>query len=203
MVEITQNNHLGNYEMPDNCDKQVLVDVGANNGNFTMSQVKNFKLIHFYEPYKPCFDTVTSMVENMENVIGFNEAVYSESNRIVRLIAHKNLDSGSNAIKTELLNDEWEHELHDVNTISLEDVLNRVGGKINYLKIDCETSEYLFLMDKNLENIDYIGIELHWQMGEFNFNRLINHIKKTHDCNSDCNWIQNSNKEVLFKNKKI
>ena len=46
MVEITQNNHLGNYEMPDNCDKQVLVDVGANNGNFTMSQVKNFKLIH-------------------------------------------------------------------------------------------------------------------------------------------------------------
>ena len=48
---------------------------------------------------------------------------------------------------------EWKNNkvINKAKTISLEDVLERCGGKINYMKCDCETSEYNFLMNKNLD----------------------------------------------------
>ena len=34
--------------------------------------------------------------------------------------------------------------------------------KIDYLKIDCEGSELPFLLNKDLSNVDYIGMEIHF-----------------------------------------
>lgn len=42
--------------------------------------------------------------------------------------------------------------------------------------MDCETSEYNFLMDKDLSNIKYLAVEIHWQIGRNNWYKLINHI---------------------------
>lgn len=203
MINISQDSHLGHYQIPSECEKNVLVDIGANTGNFTSSQINNFKLIHFYEPYLPCFETIKSRLNNTNNVLGFNEAVHSESNLNLMMMAHSNLDSGSNGLKTDSLNNDWVHEIGEVKTVSLEDVINRAGGRINYMKIDCENSEYYFLINKNLQNIDFIGIELHWHMGEEKYNSLLDHLKKTHITNDDCNWQFDLNKEVLFKNKNL
>lgn len=199
-INIPEHN-LGSYDIPIDCKKDSCVDIGANIGDFTVSQASAFKLLHFYEPFKPCFTKVKSRTKDFNNVIGFMEAVYSEDKKELPLIAHLNHDAGSTALKTDAINEDWKDELGLVQTISLPTILQRVGGSINYLKVDCETSEYYLLIDQDLTNIDYIGIELHWQMGEEKYNRLINHLQKTHTTLGDASWSFNTNKEVLFKNK--
>ncbi len=44
-----------------------------------------------------------------------------------------------------------------VPTVSLEDILQRAGRHINFMKLDCVTSEYNFLFMKNLDGIDFIA----------------------------------------------
>lgn len=200
---IIANNNLGNYNVPLNCARNTCVDIGANIGDFTVSQVNNFNVIHFYEPFKPCFDIIQARVKNFKNVTGFNEAVYKESNLKLPMISHINKTAGSNALKTDCINEHWTDDLDSVVTISFTDILNRIGGKINYLKIDCETSEYYLLMNTDLSSVDYIGIELHWQMGQEKYNSLINHILKTHTSNDDFGYVYDLNKEVLFTNRSI
>lgn len=201
-INIPQQN-IGNYTIPYDCNKEVCVDVGANVGSFTCAQASTFKILHFYEPYLPCFNIVKEKTVSYNNVVGWNEAVYKEDNLELSIVAHENMDAGSNALLTDSVNDTWQHEIQKTKTVSLPTILDRVGGYINYLKLDCETSEYYFLIDQDLSNIDYIGAELHWQMGLEKYNKLLEHIKVTHIVVGDYNWHWGLNKEVLFKNKMI
>jgi len=202
-ITIPEHN-LGNYQIPEDCKREVCVDIGANVGSFTSTYADQFEKIYFYEPYKPCFQIVSEKTSDKTNVYGFNEAVYKEDGAIVSIVSHDNKHAGSNAIKTDSVNNHWNEELHQIKTVSLPTVLSRAGGHINYLKCDCETSEYYFLYDQDLSNIDYIAIEIHWQMGKDKFDRLIEHISKTHNTNSKyLIWAEESNIEVLFRNKKM
>lgn len=90
-------------------------------------------------------------------------------------------------------------------TIALSDIIKRAGGYIDYMKIDCETSEYNLLIDKDLRNIRYMGIELHWQIGKENFDKLVSHILKyfnnVHNYNLE--YPNGYNIEVFFESKFI
>ena len=71
---------------------------------------------------------------------------------------------------------------------------------IDYLKIDCETSEYPFLYGKNISMFKYIGIEIHAQLGKIKYNNLLDWIKKTHILiHGDDFYNSKYNKELLFK----
>ena len=199
MITIPDNN-LGSYFIPNECNNLTCVDVGANIGDFTLQNKDKFKKIHFYEPYKPCYDIIQSKIINLDHITGFNEAVYKEDNQKLQMVSHFNKEAGSNALQTEILNDHWDSTLGEVTTVSLLTILTRIGGHINYLKCDCETSEYFLLLNQDLSQIDYIGIELHWQMGEERYNELINFILKTHSTDVDISFSYDTNKEALFKN---
>lgn len=196
-VNIPMNN-LGCYKIPSSCKKNVCVDIGANVGSFTMSQHANFQVVHYYEPFKECYSIIQEKVKFLKNVSGWQEAVYKEDNKTVSILKHYYLDAGSNAIKTDSLNNDWQEEIGTATTVSFPTVLKRAGGHIDYLKIDCETSEYYFLIDQDLSSIDYIGMELHWQMGEKRYNELLNHIFKTHITQDNCSWRHQLNREVLL-----
>jgi FkbM family methyltransferase len=198
-IHIPEHN-LGSYDIPSDCSRNYCVDIGANIGDFTVSQAGNFSTVHFYEPFAPCFDRVKSRAKELKNVVGFKQAVYSEDGQKLPLIAHLNHDAGSTALKTDVINEDWVDELDLVETVALPTILQRIGGHINYLKVDCETSEYHLLNKQQLHNIDYIGIELHWQIGEQRYNELLNWIAQTHNCIGDCSWSSGINKAVLFKN---
>lgn len=198
------NYNLGNYQVPETCLKDTCVDIGANIGDFVTSQVSKFKLIHFYEPYSPCFNIVKEKISKYNNVVGWEEAVYKTDNEKVSLVAHCNYDAGSNAIKTDLLNNDWKEEIQNqIITVSLPTILKRIGGHINYLKVDCETSEYYLFMNQDLSNIDYIGIEIHSQMGKQRYDELLTYINKTHITTDDFSWEKEKNKECNFINKRL
>ena len=204
--KIKQNytSHLGNYIVPLNTQDGICVDIGGNTGQFSLKYANFFKVIHIYEPQEKCYEIIKESINSHTNLILFKEAVYNKSGEHKYLISHNNLDSGSVALDTDKIEvKEWTNNIVDkCITISLEDILNRVGGIIDYIKIDCETSEYNLLYNKDLRNIKYMGIELHWQLGETNFNNLVSHILKYFDnpYNYDLSYPK-QNIEVLFVSK--
>jgi len=42
--------------------------------------------------------------------------------------------------------------------------------------MDCETSEYNILINKDLSNIEFLSIEIHWQLGKERWDELLKHI---------------------------
>lgn len=196
--------NLGRYLVPYEVKNGICIDVGCNLGDFTKKYENFFKKIYFIEAQTELFLNLEKRFGQSGNVKGFNKAVWSESNLMVNLVSHPNKDHGSVAVNGGHLNSDWTNQIvNQIDTISLEDFLLFIPEKfIDYLKIDCETSEYPFLFAKDLSMIKYIGIEIHPQMGESKYNGLLEWIKQTHMLiNGDDSFNKKFNKELLFKLK--
>jgi FkbM family methyltransferase len=198
--------NLGGYQVPESVKDGICVDIGSNIGCFFEKFSNIFSKIHFYEPYKDCYAVCLDKSKNHSNIIGFNEAVLDKKRESVEVLHHFNHDAGSNAIKSESINEHWDANdiIGTCPSVDLETVLERVGGKIDYLKCDCETSEYYVFVGKDLTNIGYIALELHWQMGEQKFFETLNHILKTHNLISGNPFYAiECNHELFFQNKNL
>ena len=191
--------HIGNYIVPEDTKNGICVDIGANYGNFIEKYNNHFKEIHYVEALKHVYDSINEKFKNHTNVFGNNRAAWSKSNIKLKMVSHINNDAGSAGIQGEFINDDWTNNiLNEVLSISIEELVDKLG-KIDYLKIDCETSEYPFLFEKDLNNFKYIAIELHHQMGIVRYNNLIDWIKKTHNLiHGDDTYKFDTNKEVLY-----
>ena len=195
--------NLGNYEIPEEYLKGTAIDVGCNNGSFLHKYKNKFTCIHAYEPNKFLFDLLKNNYKQDGNITIFNEAVYSIPNNITRLIKHKYTDdNGSFTTSKDIKINEWDKNeiICEALTVDLKTILERVGNIINVLKIDCENSEYSFLMEKDLSNINLIAIEIHHQLGEDKFVELFNFISKTHHAQSKP-YLSGVNQEFIFINK--
>jgi FkbM family methyltransferase len=197
--------NLGDYVVPDDVYGGVCVDIGSNVGSFVEQVRHKFKLIHYYEPYQPCFYMCSLKLRMYGHIMGYNEAVLDKKNPSVELVAHHNNDSGSIAVITQAINQDWDKKvIGKVESVDLPTVLERAGGAVDYLKCDVETSEYYIFLGKSLTAIKYIAAELHWQMGEIKYNNLMSHITKSHSVIiGDPTYKPGINNELLFKNKAL
>jgi FkbM family methyltransferase len=200
---IINENNLGNYEVPVNING-ICVDIGSNVGNFIKKYHNRFDKIYSYEPNVILYEKLKLI--NLDNLIIYNEAV-SDICGITEIVLHTNNESGSSAIKETIekviqLKDDWSNNtINKVSSVDLETVLKRIGDKnIDYLKMDCENSEYLILNKKDLTKIKYIGIEIHNQMGRDKWEELQNWVSITH--NGFPNY-SGDHKEVLLINKNL
>ena len=194
--------NLGNYHVPDETKNGICVDIGSNLGDFTAKYLNHFDKIIFVEPQISLFENIENRFKNYEHVIGLNRAVWESSNVDLELVWHDNLDFGSVGVKGDFINDHWTNNVvNKIKSISFEDIFKNFDlNIIDYMKLDCETSEYPFLYGKDLTKIKYIGIELHFQLGEQRYNELLSWISKTHNLiNGDESYILGKNKEVLYK----
>jgi FkbM family methyltransferase len=194
--------NLGNYIVPIETKNGICVDIGCNLGDFTSKYKNYFNQIYFVEAQTELFNNLIERFKDDKNIIGKHNAVWSESGLKVDLVSHPNNDHGSVAVNGDFINNDWTEKIvNNVITLSLEDLLNSIPHKmIDYLKIDCETSEYPFLYGKNISMFKYIGIEIHFQLGEIKYNNLLDWIKKTHILiHGDDFYNSKYNKELLFK----
>ncbi len=174
---------LGSYTIPSKVSDGICVDIGANGGEFTSIASTKFTLVHAYEPIPSLANSIVN--RNLSNVKVFNEGVGSHCSS-TQLVMHRSKDSGSSILRSSLVDivkvdNHWvDTDICDVTVVDFETVVQRVGGHIDYLKMDCEVSEYAILMNKDLGHIRYIGIELHGQMGEDNWKRLSDWVGRTH-----------------------
>lgn len=194
--------NLGNYFVPQDIENGICFDIGSNFGDFTNKYLNYFNEIFFIEPQIELFNKVSDRFKNFKHVKGINKAVWSESNISLDMVAHSNTDKGSVGVKSEYVNEDWTNNIvNKIESISLEGIYEINNFKsIDYMKLDCETSEYPFLYNKDLSKIKYIGIELHSQIGSEKYELLTNYIKKTHNLvYGDDSFSMDCNKEVLYK----
>lgn len=178
---------LGHYFVPKDCTNGIAVDIGANVGNFLEKYHQVFSKIDFYEPIKSCYELCLQKTKDIPSIRGFHEGVFSEevSDAGVRM---NNLDPYETGCVVDMPHlDDIDPEMkvfakpfEKVNLVSLETVIARAGGKINYLKVDCEGSEYYVLNKKDLSKIKYIAVEFHGNLGGEKWKELCLWINRTH-----------------------
>jgi len=137
----------------------IVVDIGAHIGTFSIAAAKVAKKVYAFEPSKENF---TMLKENIaanktDNIIAFHVAV-SGTTGSRELFLHPN--------------DPCMHSLYfksetksEVSTISIEDIFKQNNiDHIDYLKLDCEGAEYEILFNcpkEILKKIYHIGAECH------------------------------------------
>lgn len=167
-VEIRINDVKESYYIPEGIVNDVCVDVGGNVGAFSMVHAKDFKKITAFEPATYSYNEYVKNMQknNIENVKVVQLAVADVSNKTLHLKPWRFGNQSGNASTID--SEQWDDIVYEeVLSISLEDIFKRLGvERINYLKVDCEGSEYDFLMNKDLSKIDYISIEIHHQLKE-------------------------------------
>ena len=161
--------------------KPVAVDIGANVGGFCIPNHKMFENIYAFEPYKPNVQVMQIGMEhlNIDNVKVFHQAVHSKSGERLSLKSPNLKYSGDiTCIEREGLEDLGE----TCTTISLQHLMDGLNiDKIDYLKMDCEGSEYDILENfKNMKKIDILCIEIHNIYGFERKASLMKKIEKTH-----------------------
>jgi|6_EtaG_2_1085325.scaffolds.fasta_scaffold07664_3 FkbM family methyltransferase len=153
----------------------VAVDIGANVGGFCANAHNWFDTIYAFEPLRENYLVLEQVLKqlNISNVEIYNNAIYSESNKELILKNNKSNISGDvTCIQTEELCDIHRDDFVDLEqkceTISLDDVFNRLEiDVIDYLKMDCEGSEYEILENfSDFDKIYLMVIEIHGYYGE-------------------------------------
>lgn len=196
--------NLGNYPVPEYYRGGTMVDIGFNNGSFINAFANFFGRIDGYEPNFYLFNLVKEKYKNFSHISLFNEAVYNKDNVPLKLIKHAGTDDdGSCGIENETTEGEWDKDtvVCECKSVSLATILDRCNGKIDYLKVDCETSEFNLIINQNLSSIRAIAIELHHQLGMIKNNELYQFISHTHTAHSDFRFNPGQNSEYFFERK--
>jgi FkbM family methyltransferase len=196
--------NYGNYPIPEDARNGIAIDIGCNNGCFIDHNKDFFNKIYAYEANIFLVEKLKEKFSNNINIEINHYAVSDKSNEIFKLIKYKESeDNGSFAILKNNTINQWDESevICEVKSIIIEDIIANCGNQIDFMKIDCETSEYEFLLNKDLSNIKYIAIELHNQLGIQRYIELYNFLLKTHNCNQECHHIEMKNQEFLFTNK--
>lgn len=153
----------------------IVVDLGANIGMFTLFAAQKAKHVYAVEPLPESYSNLKRNVESLNNVTTIDKAVFSKGTEIE---FNKNEISGASSI----FNKRENYEKLIVQTISFENFIKQYNiDRINYLKVDIEGAEFdLFenINESYLENnIDKIFMEVHI-MNSFNLDSILNKIDK-------------------------
>jgi len=153
----------------------IVVDLGANIGMFSLFASSKVKKIFSVEPLPETYNNLIQNLRHLKNIKTFNNAIYSKGGKIE---FNKNEVSGASSI----FNKQQNFEKVNVDAITFSDFITQNNiEKINYLKVDIEGAEFdLFEnIDNNFleNNIDKIFMEVHL-MDNFKLDDILNKIGK-------------------------
>ena len=158
---------------------EVCVDIGANVGTFSYYSSKFFKNIYSYEAVSTTYEVAKENLKKLENITLYNLAVSNKSGEKIKLAVHDSKLSGDSSIYN--VSNEKPYELCE--TIDLDQIYEDNGfDYIDYMKVDCEGSEYEFLTDKDLSKINFLVMELHTAyLSKEKVNNLLQYLNKFFD----------------------
>ena len=125
------------YKYEDIRKDDIVVDIGANVGGFSITVSDKCRRLYAVEPL---------FVKELENNLRLNNVGNCT-------IIPKGLGKGYTKL-------EFKSNIQMVDCISFKDIKNMVGGKIDFLKMDCEGGEW-FISRDDLDGIRRIEMELH------------------------------------------
>ncbi len=134
------------YKFYDIQPTDIVLDIGANIGAFTMFMARNARHVYAVEPMTT--NTLRTNIENnkLKNITVLNEC----------------LGDGETVIS-------WRNVERTINAKSLSEIISLCGGHIDFLKCDCEGGEWC-IHPEELQNIRRIEIEVHNFNDAYDFN---------------------------------
>lgn len=155
------------YDNP-NCQVEkddVVIDIGANLGLFSYySILKGASKVYSFEPGKSQSDAIRDNFESLNLVV--EQKAVSDKNGIIRFSKHKTTSILSRFFDKDYDYDyDSDYDVFECLSVNLMDycIENNIE-KINFLKMDCEGSEYKIfesLSDEFIRNIDKLAMEYH------------------------------------------
>lgn len=146
-----------------------IVDIGGNIGFFSMTARSRFPnaAIHTYEPNPNIQEFLLANLKDL-NVKVFPEAVGLHDGTV-----EINFGNGSLFSKTK------ESKDGDIKKTSIQNVLKRIGKKIDLLKMDCEGAEWEIFQDvKSWQDVNNLAMEYHlWARPNFSLVKLVETVK--------------------------
>jgi FkbM family methyltransferase len=195
----TQNTYNNDFIKVEEND--LVVDIGFNYGLFSMTSLKYkpSKIIAF-EPNPNLIKTFTDFFKT--SIIEIHQRAVSNKNG--KTIFYENMDPGMSTIFQDINTDNIGNS-YDVNIISFNDfIVDHKIERIDYLKVDCEGSEYgIFESIPNeylMNNIGKIAIEFHHKITDIKVQTLINRLKDT-GFNIKIIYEENSNIGLIYGKK--
>lgn len=158
------------------------IDIGCNIGAFSAHASPFFKKIIAIEPgYITSLTAkqLVNIISGIENVQILQHAVSNVDGKVVKLKS-TSVDNEFNSSNCSIVINENVDIYELVTTITLDTILELAESSfIDYLKIDCEGSEYDILLHRNLSNIGIIAGEYHIiKEKEYQEKELINHLNQ-------------------------
>ena len=164
----------------------VVIDIGANVGSVSIMLAKKFPFlkIYSYEAHPINYQNFIRNIKenNVENIMAFNNAVYSEDGYLLEMNLNIENTGASNAFVDAEKQPELyapEHAKVDVPTVTLDTIISSHGiEKIKFLKMDCEGSEFEIIENSKLIHtvpVEHLACEIHLFMEQYgkNVNDLI------------------------------
>ena len=159
----------------------IVIDIGANVGMFSIALAKKYPNIKIYafEPLEVTYDNLQRGIKanDVSNVIAINCAVTKDS-RDVAIICATN-SGGAIVLEKDLINTEVTSDKFKVNTcqsLSLFDIFDKFKiSDCRLLKIDTEGFEYDIF---GAENIGEVLSKIEYLSAEFHFNGIENLVTK-------------------------
>lgn len=159
--------------------EDLVVDIGAHIGIFSLHASKKCSKVYSFEPFKRNFEMLMKNIKfnNQKNIFPINMAVSGDSGKRDLFIS-KTRDCDHSFYFIEGAKDVTKDV---VDTISLKDFFEKYNiERINFLKMDCEGGEYDILLncpEEILNKIDKIVME-HHNIGKYKENVLIDLLEK-------------------------
>jgi FkbM family methyltransferase len=145
-----------------------IIDIGANQGLFLLAARKNFPhaAIQGYEPNSQLADLLVHNSKNLKAQV-FMEAVSDEDGKM-------QLQFGETDLQTTVI----KSEAGSVTATSFSKVIERAGGGIDLLKLDCEGGEWPLLQMVELwKYVKAVTMEYHlWAKPGMTVERLVNEL---------------------------
>ena len=143
------------YKIKNIKNKNIIIDVGANAGDFSVFLNKDAKMIYAFEPVPKIYERLVNniKVNNITNITAYNFGVHVKKTAL-KISVPKQDGCSKISIDGNTL----------IKTITWDDLYNLIGSpsKIDLLKIDCEGCEYSLLKNPTiLKHIKEIRMELH------------------------------------------
>jgi len=186
----------------------VVIDIGAHIGYFTVFASKQAVQgkIYSFEPSSNSFKILKKniSINNLKNVFAENLGVLKNSGHAT-LFVNENYAITNSIFK----NDKPEFSKEDISIISIPDIVKKYQiNKIDFLKLDCEGSEYEIILNLPkdvLKKIVKISVEVHSNIENYQFNDLYDFLKANNFEVQKINFAGKSehNLNLLFAKNKL
>lgn len=167
----------GGYDIKEG---SIVIDIGANIGLFSMFAARSAKKIYSFEPFPPIYDYLVRNVNNnkLYNVTCFQSAVGAVSEKRV-LYLQPEATANSFYVQPRGPQDQLQEVVVECKT--LQEVLDMNGiDRCDFLKLDCEGSEFEIVFGTSrsyLAKIGIISVECHNGVTEYTHVDLQNYLE--------------------------